>query len=92
MPTFEHLKLADKVSFTELEGEAVLLNLNTGAYFGLNRVGTTLINLIQGDHSIQIAAEKIAIEYGVSTEIAKHDIKALIQDMLSQGLLVDAKS
>jgi len=90
MPTIDNFKLADNVSFTELDGEAVLLNLNTGAYFGLNHVGAKLVNLLQTDHSVATAVEKISIEYGVSTEIAKNDIDALIKDMSSQGLLVNA--
>jgi len=38
--------IPDDVLFRELDGEAVLLNLKTGIYFGLNPVATRMWQLI----------------------------------------------
>jgi len=38
--------IPDDVVFRDLAGEAVILNLASGIYFGLNEVGTRMWNLL----------------------------------------------
>ncbi len=40
-------RIPDEVIFRELDGEAVILNLDTGIYFGLDAVGTRIWRLIE---------------------------------------------
>src|SRR4051812_15119232 len=40
------VKISDDVLFQELQGEAVLLELKTGVYFGLDKVGTRVWQLL----------------------------------------------
>ena len=42
LATHSAVKVAPDVLFSEVQGEAVLLNVKTGIYFGLNQVGTNI--------------------------------------------------
>ena len=46
--SLDSLVRADNVLYQELQGEAVLLNLKTGAYFGLDPVGTGILAALTG--------------------------------------------
>ena len=50
------LAVPDDVIFRELDGEAILLNLATGMYFGLDQVGTRLWALITESGSLRNCA------------------------------------
>lgn len=83
----ENFKLADHVSFTELDDEAVLLDLNTGAYYGLNHVGVMLVNTLNNGASTQQAKAQVSEHYGVPCEHLETDVDKLINEMLERQLL-----
>ena len=81
-------KLADNVSFTEVDDEAVLLNLNSGAYYGLNHVGTLLMAHLQQEHTVEHASAEIAEHYQTPNTTVSSDINALIEQLLEQKLII----
>ena len=81
-------QLADHVSFTDLEGEAVLLDLNSGAFFGLNHVGAELLKELKAHNSIEGSIETIANKYKTSNTTVANDINELIEQLLAKDLIV----
>jgi len=81
------LHVADDVVFRDLAGEAVLLNLATGMYFGLNEVGTRIWHLIADHGSTDEIIESILAEYEVDEAQLRKDVDALIQQLLDKGLV-----
>lgn len=79
--------IADDVVFRDLAGESVLLNLSTGAYFGLDAVGTRLWHLISEHGSTALVIETLLAEYDVDTLRLQKDVEALIDQLLAKGLL-----
>jgi hypothetical protein len=77
----------DNVVFRELEGEAVILNLETGTYFGLNEVGTRIWALIQEHRSLGRVFEAMRAEYGVSPDVLKSDLLRLVEELQAKGLV-----
>jgi len=77
----------DNVVFRELEGEAVILNLETGTYFGLNEVGTRIWALIQEHRSLGRVFEAMRAEYGVSPDVLKSDLLRLVEELRAKGLV-----
>jgi hypothetical protein len=76
----------------DIGGEAVLLNLDSGTYFGLNAVGTRTWALIgEGKSPAQVLAA-IVQEYAVATSQAEQDLQKLFSDLLQAGLLVEQES
>jgi hypothetical protein len=70
-----------------LEDEAVLLNLQSEAYFGLNEVGTRMFVLLQEHHSIEAAYQQLLAEYDVDPECLQQDLLHLIEQLVEHGLV-----
>jgi hypothetical protein len=81
------VRIQDDVLFQELKGEAVLLNLKTGVYLGLNQLGTRIWQLLQEDGSLDRAKEVILQEYDVTPEKFAQELLDLVQQMEKQGLV-----
>jgi len=77
----------ETVLFRELDGESVLLNLNTESYLGLDDVGTRMWTLLTTEPSIQAAYEKLLAEYDVTADILRQDVEAILREMLEHGLV-----
>ena len=76
------------VLFQELHGEAVLLSLNTGVYFGLDPVGTRIWKLMEDrDQSLRDVLNAMLDEYEVTAERCSDDLLKLIDRMLTNGLV-----
>jgi len=83
------MKLNENIILKDMQGEAVLLNLDTGDYYSLNGVGNKIINLILEDMSVdEIAAELTGI-YDIDEKTAKSDINSLIDDLIKNNILVE---
>lgn len=81
------LRIADDVLIQDLAGEAVLLDLNTEQYFGLDDVGTRMVQLLDTSDSIQAAYEALLVEYAVEPEILREDLDAFVQELENHGLV-----
>ncbi len=77
----------EHVLFRELEGESVLLNIETETYFGLDDVGTRMWNRLIESPSIQLACDALLSEYEVAPETLKKDLTNLLEGLFEQGLL-----
>lgn len=71
----------------ELEGEAIILNLESGTYFGLDSVGTRIWALLQEDGSLRRTFELLEQEYDVEPERLKADILRLVEELRANDLL-----
>lgn len=80
-------KLSEDVLFQELQGDAVLLDLKTGVYFGLDRVGTRMWQLMGEKESLAAVAEAVCDEFDVTPERCAGDVISLAQRLEEQGLL-----
>lgn len=90
--TFDQMVLVPEAVLTrELDGESVLLNLENETYFGLDAVGTRMWTLLTASPSIQAAYEALLAEYDVAPETLRHDLQALVDQLLANGLLALAE-
>jgi Coenzyme PQQ synthesis protein D (PqqD) len=78
---------APQVLCRDLGDEAVLLDLATETYFGLNATGTRLWKLLTGGAMIGDALATLVAEFDVSAEIVDRDMTELIDDLVQRGLL-----
>lgn len=81
------VRILDDVLFQELQGESVLLNLKTGVYLGLDRLGTRIWQLLQEDGALSKVVEVILQEYDVTPERFGQDLLSLVGQMEQQGLV-----
>ena len=74
------------VMVRELEGESVLLNINSETYFGLDEIGTRMWELLTTSESIQAVYDSLLVEYDVEPEKLYQDLENLIEKLLEHGL------
>ncbi len=77
----------DAVVAREVDGETVLLNLDTGIYFGLDAVGTEIWRALQLSGSLHDALAAVEGEYDVDRTVLSSDLLQLVSRMLAKGLL-----
>ena len=73
-----------------IEGEAVILSLDTKVFRGLNAVGSRVWELIDGRRSVDEIAELVAGEFQVAPDVAARDVSAFIEQLLAKGLATAA--
>jgi len=77
----------DVVISRELDGETVLLNLETGIYFGLDAVGSDMWRAIKEAGVLSQAVDALQAQYDVDAASLRDDLLRLANDMLEKGLL-----
>ena len=82
----DSMVIRDEVVFRELGGEAVLLNLKTGAYFGLDPVGTRVWQLLVEHGSVAQVMEVMLGEYDIDRERLERDLLELCAELCATGL------
>ena len=81
------LTVAPDVLISIIDDEAVLLNLKSERYFGLNRTGTTMWTALTTAESIQTAYQALASTFPVDAETLRHDVNDLIGELIEHGLV-----
>ena len=76
-----------KYLYSEIDSEAVILDVNSGTYFGLNEVSNRIWQLLQSPCSQQQLLKQILAEYEVTEAEASADVQNLLQEMLGAGLI-----
>jgi len=71
----------------DVGGESVILDLESGRYFGLNSMGARMVALLSTSDSIQAAHESLLREYDVDSKRLRQDLDNLIQQLLEHGLI-----
>ena len=87
---FEKVSVPPYVLARELDGESILLNLDSGVYYGLDEVGTRMWTVLTESESIGVAYETLLAEYAVEPDELRADLTRLVGELLEQGLLASA--
>ena len=78
---------SNKYLYSEIDSEAVILDVNSGTYFGLNEVSNRIWQILQTPSSQSQLVAQILAEYEVTEAEAIADIDTLLQEMLKAGLI-----
>lgn len=70
-----------------LDGESVLLNLNTEKYFGLDKTGTQMFETVTRAPNVEAAFEELSGEFEVEPETLRNHLVELLDQLLENGLL-----
>ncbi len=80
------LRIRTDVVFRQLDDEAVLLDLKSGTYFGLNTVGTRIWQLLGEGSPLSTVLDTLAEEYDVTRDELERDLLSLSQELCTRGL------
>jgi hypothetical protein len=84
----QRVSIPADVLIREIDGESVLLNLDTGRYHGLDEVGTSFWRALTTSASIEVAFEQLSSEYDVAPDVLRPDLLRLVEQLDAQGLIV----
>lgn len=70
----------------QLDDEAVLLDLDSGIYYGLDPVGARIWSLIAEPRTFAGIVEVLLEEYDVDRERCERDLAALLRHLEREGL------
>lgn len=71
----------------DLDGEAAILNLKSGVYYGLDPVGARVWSLIQKPRTVDSIRDVLVEEYDVEPARCLSDLLALLTELAEEGLL-----
>ena len=74
--------------FEILDGQAVLLNLDSGNYHSLNGTATRVWQSIEAGVDTERIQNSIAGEFDVDPAVVERDVRSVIDDLIERGLLI----
>lgn len=81
------ITVAEDLTAADLDGEAIILNIKTGHYFGLNELGARVFELIQRPVSMNVVMDALLEEYDVEREQLEHDVLIFLEDLRRHQLI-----
>jgi hypothetical protein len=84
----DRLAVHPSVISRELSGETVLLHLESGVYYGLDRVATRIWQLLQQGRTIAGVCETMLEEFDVEHDVVQQDVARLIGELRERGIVV----
>jgi hypothetical protein len=76
-----------QVRTTIADGEAVVLDLATQQFFGMNRVGTRIWTSLEAGHSLGEVITLLRSEYQVDAERIRTDVETFVGRLLEYEML-----
>lgn len=81
-------KATTEVIDRAVEDETLVIHLPSGNYFSLNAIGTQVWEKIDGKRTVRELADLISAEYDAEPERIQEDVLKLIDDLVSEGLVL----
>ncbi|MDD5727380.1 MAG: PqqD family protein [Victivallales bacterium] len=78
-----------EIEFNYLDGNVVMMNVENGNYYNLNKVGSAIWDMLDnGALTVGELADRIINRFNVSRDIAVRDIIAFAENGEKQGIVV----
>jgi hypothetical protein len=81
------IKATDDQVCCDLEGEAVILSLKTGTYYGLDQVGARIWVLLREPKTIADLIRILVSEFDVDSARCEQDLRLLLGKLSEAGLV-----
>ena len=78
---------AETVFAQEVDGEMVLLDMESENYFGLDEVGTSIWQAMQEKETLQEVFEALLEQYEVEEEMLENDLLEFVGKLVKSGLV-----
>jgi hypothetical protein len=78
----------DRQVACQVGGEAVILHLDEGVYYGLNEVGASVWQLVQEELTVAEIVDAIVAEYEVDRAQCLGDIQELVAGLAEHKLVI----
>ena len=78
---------SEGIEMADLDGEAILLDVNSGLYYGLSDVGAHIMNLIHEPTSLSDILENMLGEFDVESAQLEKDVIVFLKEMEERQLI-----
>jgi Coenzyme PQQ synthesis protein D (PqqD) len=82
------VKVPQHVVYRSFPSETVVLNLQTGKYYGLNATAGHMLETLERSATVRDAAVGLAASYERAQSAIELDLRALCDTLLERGLIV----
>ena len=83
----KHIKLSSQVLMQKVADEAVLLDLDSQCYFGLDEIGTLIWEGLGKSKTEDEIVGEIVEEFDVSEEVAARDVREFLRKLEQDKLI-----
>ena len=83
----QKVTISPEVLSQEVDGETVLLDLQSESYFGLDEVGTRIWQLLNDGRNLQAVFDTLLGEYDVEEQQLGKDLQDHIAQLVDAGLI-----
>ena len=90
MPAHRFIRVSPGTLHRELQGEGVLLQLDTGEYFGLDPVGERIWSLIAEHGDLETVLAQLLDEFDVDADTLTRDVDALVAELITHKLVEES--
>ena len=87
MDLTQKITFSESVFAQEVDGEMVLLDMNSENYFGLDEVGTAIWQAMQEKEMLQEVYDVMLEQYDVEPEVLERDLLDFAQKLSESGLI-----
>jgi coenzyme PQQ synthesis protein D (PqqD) len=81
------VEIGPSVIYRDVSGEVVLLNLQSGVYYGLDPVGSRMWQLLMEQRPLDDVCSVMLEEYDVTVDVLRADLSRLVDELASKGLV-----
>ena len=82
----------EKIVWRNIEQEVIILNLDSGFYYGLNKTAALVWTRLTEKKTSDEISQELAKEYGLTLKKAKEDVLNAIQEFTKESLVLLSKA
>ena len=83
----QKITFSETVFAQEVDGEMVLLDMESENYFGLDEVGTAIWQAMQEKETLHEVLDALLEQYEVEAEVLERDLSNFVTKLLESGLV-----
>lgn len=84
------IKCIKNIITSPMEDELVMMSMENNAYYGLNKIGREIWELLQSEQTLETLYYELMEKYDVDPDICKRDVETLINKLEKAGLVTVA--
>ncbi len=81
------IALSKNLASCDLAGELAIVNFDNGVYYGLDRTGARIWNLLREPSTVEQLCDTLAGVYDVDPSTLESDVRAFVRELAEHGLV-----
>jgi hypothetical protein len=77
-----------EIIHSAMDDEVVMMSVDQGVFFGIDKIGSHIWNLLETPSTVEVLIEKLVAHYDVEPELCKNDTLLFLNDMLLKKVIL----